>query len=155
MEPISLGRAVVELAKNLIPPHEGDERVYRWRLFVAFFVGANTMANIGHIAWACGWLSFAGLHGFVTQEAYAFDIKQTVASREQINTKIDYIQRAITNNLLKETMKVRCIAILQNNQAALDSANTELGHYEEQYYALFQRSYVEQPCSVVLIAKEP
>lgn len=155
MDPISLGRTGVEVVKGLIPPSEGDERVYRWRVFIAVFVGVNTMANIGHILWACGWLTFVGLHGFVLQDVYAQDLVQADKKRADTTAKVEVVQKVVIANALRDTMKNRCTASAQNNQAALDSANKELELYEQQYYDVFKRPYVEQSCSVVLIAKIP
>lgn len=155
MDAISAGRAGVELVKNLIPPHEGDERVYRWRVFVAVFSGVNALATIGHIMWACGWLSFVGLNGFVLKDAYAEDIRLVDQRRNEIDRKVDIVQKVTITSAIRETMKNRCVAKAQNNQAALDSANKELELYEQQYYDVFHRPYIEQDCSVVLIAKIP
>lgn len=155
MEPVSVGRVGVDLIKNLIPPDEGDSRVYRWRVFIAIYVGVSTLGNMVHIAWACGWLAFAGINGFVLKDAYAQDYKKSDQRRDDIDRKVEYIQRAITGSLIKDTLKTRCIALNQNNQAALDAANTDLVHYEDQYYVTFGRPYIEPPCSVVLIARGP
>ena len=113
------------------------------------------MATVVHILWACGWLSVFGTTGFVTKDAYADDLKKTKLARADIVYKVEYVQRAITSSLIKETMKTRCMAIAQNNQPALDAANAELARYADQYYTLFSRPFIEQPCSVVLVSKVP
>lgn len=113
------------------------------------------MATIGHIMWACGWLSFVGLNGFVLKDAYAEDIRLVDQRRNEIDRKVDIVQKVTITSAIRETMKNRCVAKAQNNQAALDSANKELELYEQQYYDVFHRPYIEQDCSVVLIAKIP
>lgn len=113
------------------------------------------MATIGHIMWACGWLSFVGLNGFVLKDAYADDIRLVEQRRDEIDRKVDLVQKVTITSAIRETMKNRCVAKAQNNQAALDSANKELELYEQQYYDVFHRPYIEQDCSVVLIAKIP
>ena len=105
--------------------------------------------------WACGWLTVFGANGFVTKDAYADDGKRTELARADVVNKVEYVQRAITSSLIKEAMKTRCLAIAQNNQPALDAANAEMLRYADQYYTLFGRPFVEQPCSVVLVSKVP
>lgn len=145
----------MEVIKGLIPPHEGDEAVYRWRVTLAIFIGVNTMANVVHIAWACGWLSFAGLNGFVLKDAYAADLQIASSKQSGIEVRVVETQRILVQEAIKEALKTRCISILQNNQASLDSANHDVAQYEDQYYALSGRAYQERPCSEILIAKIP
>lgn len=145
----------MEVVRNLIPPTGGDDRVYRWRVFVACLVGTNSVAIIFHIFWACGWLAVFGLHGFALQDSMAK--ADDLADRKQvaIERKLNDTQLLLIQNAIKEALKIRCLSVIQNNQASLDSANRDLSTYEDQYYTITERTYPEPPCSVVLIAKIP
>jgi len=117
--------------------------------------GANSLAFALHIMWACGWLAVFGLHGFALQDNVAQAYDKTDQKQVAIERKLNNTQLLLVQNALKEAMKIRCLSVIQNNQASLDSANRDISAYEDQYYELTERPYVEPPCSVVLIAKIP
>lgn len=59
-------RAGLHIGHMLIPPKEGapPEQAYRWRVTMASVLGGTVLTMITSIAWAAGFLTFAGLQGF-------------------------------------------------------------------------------------------
>lgn len=148
---------VLDVVGALVPPSSDadPERTRRWRIALVLFIGTTTMFNLFHVAWACGWLTIIGLTGFakaedVTNFTEVVDKRQLSLESAIKDTRVLLVQQA-----LKEALKVRCLSIIQNNQFALDGANTEIQGLEEQYYYLTKRGYAEPSCAVVLIAKVP
>ena len=46
---------IVSIIKALIPPHEGENGLYPWRVAMSAVVVAIGLSFLGHIAYAAGW----------------------------------------------------------------------------------------------------
>lgn len=109
--------------------------------------------NATHIAWACGFLAFAGLPGFVRAEDLTLqDIrtKQTQLARQFQGVQND--QRSIQENQLdgqiQQAREKQCHAIQTSNGDAKAFATDKLQDRLAQYFRLMGHNYYRLPdCS--------
>lgn len=154
MDFLGLARAGVDVIKEMVPPREIGERLYKWCVFIAVMTGVTALASLTHILWACGWLSIFGLNGFALADE-ARDAHKTIEERRvQLDAKVTSTQILLLNAAMKEALRNRCVAIIQNNQDALDGANRDIEYYGNQYFDVTKRYYVQPTCDVILIAKK-
>jgi hypothetical protein len=148
---------ILDIAGALVPPKSSDdpEQVRRWRIALVLFLGANMVFNLFHVAWACGWLTTFGLMGFAKAEDVDKMSIAAITRQNSLEQSLKDMRLLQVSNALKEALKTRCLAVLQNNQTALDGANTEIQSLQNQYFSLMSRGYYEPSCAVVLIAKVP
>lgn len=114
-----------EAARGLIPPGErwSERKRYDWT--VSIVLGAVTFMTILHIAWACGYMSMLGLHGF----ALANDVTQQQATLTNIQVG------QITRDMRDEKRQV-CMAQRAGNQSALYSWSLALEKSKGDYHAI-------------------
>jgi hypothetical protein len=126
-----------EIIMALVPPHDAEDgHVQRWRLVVALLLGGSIMATALHIAWACGFLTFAGLDGF----AKADDLNGLTA-------QLASIQGGQLRSEIMLTRNNQCMAIKSQNGQALKVLTTDLQDALDRYQSLTKHRYALPDCS--------
>jgi hypothetical protein len=153
------GAKVVE---QLVPPGTPDNP--RWKYDATVSISLVMIMTVGGAFMACGLglLTFIGWDGFVkaddfalTQRQLNWKIEQTAREAKARSDTIQKQENDITFLLvksgLKTAMKDLCNAERTGNQAALDSANTDLEGLEEQYHTLTGYTFNPPDCKTVLV----
>jgi hypothetical protein len=128
----------LELAQNLIPPHDGDpEKIYRWRVFLAGTVITVAAAVGVHIALACGFLPVL-FSGF----ASASDVASL--SRQQEDMRVEIVGDSIYN-----MRKDQCVSQSAGNLQAAQSQDQRIREKRDLYRQLTRgREYDLPPCEL-------
>jgi hypothetical protein len=99
-------------------------------------LGGSIMATALHIAWACGFLTFAGLDGF----AKADDLNGLTA-------QLASIQGGQLRSEIMLTRNNQCMAIKSQNGQALKVLTTDLQDALDRYQSLTKHRYAQPDCS--------
>jgi hypothetical protein len=133
--------AIKALGGGLVPPTDAtEEHVFRYRLAVSASITFGGIIVAGHIAWACGFLSFIGMSGF----AMADDVKLD-------EHRIVLLQKVQLEKNIRDLKREQCTAIIQKNQAALSSVTTDLASMKEAYREAINREPDVPHCNELLI----
>ena len=62
---------LVNILHGLIPPHEGENGLYSWRVAMSSTVMVLIVAIAGHLAFASGWMPGFEKEGFVTRSDFS------------------------------------------------------------------------------------
>lgn len=127
----------LELAQQLIPPHDGDpESIYRWRVLLAGVVIVMGTGFVGHVALSCGFIPIL-FSGF----ASAADL--STLSQSQQTMRAEIVGDAIYN--LK---KDQCMAQTAGNFLAAQSQDQRIREKRDIYRQITRREYDLPPCEL-------
>ncbi len=108
---------------GLVPPMTAtDEHIFRYRLAVSASITLGGIVVAGHIAWACGFLSFIGIQGF----ALASDVQSQSA-------RLAMMQKTQLTRDIRDIKKEQCVAMQQKNQIALTAVTANLEALKAEY----------------------
>ncbi len=93
------------------------------------------MAMTVHVAWACGFLAFAGLEGFAKAE--------TVAAMTQ---QLSDIRIGQLKSEILQTRAIQCKMIKSGDAAALQIVTRDLQNVLEAYQSITRQPYPLPPC---------
>jgi len=126
------------LMTELIPPHDAEgDKVWRWRVVIAATLGVSVMANVLHIAWACGFLASFGLSGF----AKAADVAS-------INVQLSQIQIGQLKQEILATREIQCKA-MKAQDPTLGVITRDLQNSLDQFYQIAHYNYQLPDCSML------
>ena len=136
-----------------MPPTDADPgHIRAYRSTVSFLILLTLFCGAGFTAMALGLIP--GVSGFawattVNDNEEALKDRQIVVDKD-----FKVIQVGVTEDHLKSALRDACTAIDNNNQLALDGANSEINRLGDLYYNLTTREYPRQTCDVILIKKK-
>lgn len=128
----------VNLAKAL-NPRIGDtpEQVFAWRQTVAVSLILLSFISIVHVSQANGWMSWAGIAGYVTQAQFSATQQLVKEARED----------QLVQQILENTRRY-CQSYDAGDQSGMSFAFAALQDARAKYFRLTHREYPQLMCSM-------
>lgn len=131
---------ILDAAAYLVPPDiDADpKRIRRWRGAMALALIVSIGGNLFHIAWACGFLTWAGFSGFAEAKEVA-----------SIQNQLRGIERGQTRTEIWSTRIAQCQVLKKGESAAyLQVLTQQLNDALDRYARLNDgHSFRLPPCS--------
>ena len=137
----------------LVPPQDAEPaHVRAYRSTVSFLILLTLLGGIGFTSLALGLIP--GMSGFAWAKTVRDNMTELQNHQDVVDKDFKVINIGVTEDHLKTALREACTAIDNNNQLALDGANSEINRLGDLYYALTKREYPRQTCDVILIKKK-